>query len=511
MISPHHGRRPPYELPSGIVYFHDWRYVSTGHVAWKALDGRGLGLWSCEAVPPTRLDHVDLPMGIRLRAQPAHKTEPVLTPDQAGELFLFGGTLVHDSGRYRLWYDSWPEEHMGRPDMGNSNYVRYAESDNGVDWRQPRVGRVERRGSLDNNIVFGGPLTAETGYHGGCVFRDPSAPEAERYKVFHLGTLTPDMMARYRQQRPDAIDPFTQHGGERTHGLFGGVSPDGLSWRALPKPLVVQNSDTHNVCEYDAVLGTYVAYCRSWYFFRRTIGRMETDDFRHWPLPDELFWPNAMMEPHDVWYANAKTMMPGTSDYHVMFPMRWNLVEDRFDFHLATSPDGIVWGSVPGGPVCQPGEPGAWDAGVVAPGIGLVDLPDDRAGLLIAGTPVPHKHPRHAPLGALAWAWWPKGRLVALDAPEEGRFALWPLVAPGRTVRLNMRTGPSGYVQVEASGPDGQVLAGRGFDDCDWLIGDHLDRTVTWGGQSDLGHAEGEPIVLRFRMRAAKLYSVAFR
>jgi len=34
---------------------------------------------------------------------------------------------------------------------------------------------------------------------------------------------------------------------------------------------------------------------------------------------------------------------------------------------------------------------------------------------------------------------------------------------------------------------------------------------VTWGGQSDLGHADGEPVVLRFRMRAAHLYSVAFR
>jgi len=98
MISPLHGQRPPYELPSGIVYFHDWRYVSTGQVAWKTLDGERLGLWSCEAVPPARLDHEDLPQGIRLRAQPAHKTDPVLMPHQSGELFLFGGTLIHDDG-----------------------------------------------------------------------------------------------------------------------------------------------------------------------------------------------------------------------------------------------------------------------------------------------------------------------------------------------------------------------------------------------------------------------------
>ena len=58
-----------------------------------------MGLWSCEPPSPTRLDHVDLPLGIRRRAQPAHQTEPVLTPEQAGELFLFGGTLIHDGGR----------------------------------------------------------------------------------------------------------------------------------------------------------------------------------------------------------------------------------------------------------------------------------------------------------------------------------------------------------------------------------------------------------------------------
>ncbi len=508
MPSPFHGNRPPFALPSNIVYFHDWRYVNTGSFSWIAQDGSRPPLFTLDALPQMRLDYHSIPLGIHLVAQRATKTEPVLTPEKADEIFLFGGTLIHEDGIYRLWHDCWPKEDIGSPRIGHFNYVRYAESEDGVEWKFPSLGLIEYRGSRDNNIVYGGPLTPETGYHGGCVFKDPSAPPEERYKVFHLGQISPEALEKYRKEWPDDVDPF--HLGKNAPALYGGVSPDGLRWTPLPDPLVVQTSDTHNVCTYDVVRKKYVAYCRSWFFNRRTIGRMETDDFRHFPLPEELFWPNAMMQPYDLWYANAKTIMPDTTDYHVMFPMRWSLPYDKFDFHLATSPDGVVWGFVPEGPVCEPGPPGSWDEGVVAPGLGLVDLPGDRMGILVSGSPVPHKHPRRPPLGKLAWAWWPKGRLVALKAPLEGFFALHPLVFPGRTVRVNFRTTFTGYLKVEACGHDGKILPGRSFDDCDWLNGDQLDQVVTWHGQADLGHPGDSPVALRFRMRSAELFSVRF-
>lgn len=508
MPSPLHGNQPPFVLASNVVYFHDWRYVNPGAYRWLKPDGQSAGLFTLDPVPAMRYEFVHMPLGIGLVAQKATKTEPVLTPEKADAIFLFGGTLIHEDGRYRLWYDCWPKEHIGSEHMGNFNYVRYAESDNGVDWKLPSLGLIEYEGSRDNNIVYGPSLTPKTGYHGGCVFSDPSAPAHERYKAFHLGYVSSDALAKFRKERPDDIDPIALGG---PWGLFGATSPDGLRWTPMPDPLVIQNSDTHNVCTYDVATGKYVAYCRSWFFYRRTIGRMESDDFRRFPLPEELFWPNALMEPYDTWYANAKTIMPGTTDYHVMFPMRWRLTEDKFDFHLATSPDGVVWGFVPGGPVSERGDPGAWDAGVVAPGLGLVDLPGDRMGILFAGSPVPHKHPRRPPLGALAWAWWPKDRLVALEAPVEGSFSLWALKFQGRTVHLNFRTPVTGFVQVEACGPDENVLPGRSFAECDRLSGDHLDHVVTWKGQADLGHPEAEAVTLRFRMRSAKLFAVKFR
>ena len=505
MISPMHGKHPPYALRSNVVYFHDWRYVNPGAYRWLGADGSAVPMWAVDPVPPMRYHFVDMPLGIELVAQRARKTEPVLTPGQAKEIFLFGGTLIHEGGRYRLWYDCWPQEGFGWPNMGMFNHVRYAESDNAVDWTLPSLGIIERDGTKDNNIVLGPSLTPETGYHGGCVFRDPSAPPAERYKAFYLGLVTPEALEKYRRERPGEIDALSD-----AQGMWGAVSPDGLHWTPLPDPLVMQSSDTHNVCEYDVELGQYVAYCRTWFFHRRSIGRMASGDFRRLPLPEELFWPDASMKPYETWYANAKTLVPGTTDYHVMFPMRWSLPEDKFDFHLASSPDNIVWNFVPGGPVCEPGDPGTWDGGVVAPGLGMVELPGDRVGILMAGSPVPHKHPRKPPLGALAWAWWPRGRLVALRAEVEGAFALWPLTFTGRTAHVNARTAVAGFVRVEAAGPDGEALPGRSFDDCDAFNGDQLDHVVTWRGESDLGHPDGGPVTLRFRMRSADLYAVEF-
>jgi hypothetical protein len=509
MPSPLYGVHAPFTVASNIVYFHDWRYVDPGGFAWRGPGVKQVPMWGTDPVPAMHLEYQDLPLGIHLAAQPAQKTEPVLSAESASELFLFGGTCIHDEGRYRLWYECWPGEDVGRDDMGMFNVLRYAESDDGVEWRLPSLRMVEYRGDRDNNVVYGGPLTAGTGYHGGSVFRDPSAPAGERYKVFHLGQVSHEIVERYRTQRPDVVDPIDLHK-PQVLALFGGVSPDGLRWTPLPDPLVMHGSDTHNVCTFDEATGKYVAYVRSWFLNRRTIGRMETDDFRRFPLPEELFWPNAAVAPYDTWYANAKTMMPGTTDYHVMFPLRWSLPDDSFEFHLATSPDGVVWGFVPGGAVCRPGPPGAWDAGVVAPGLGLVALPGDRMGILFAGTPVPHKYPRRPPMGALAWAWWPTGRLVALEAPLEGSFALFPLRFRGSTVRLNFSTKTAGYALVEAVGADGRVLAGRGFADCDPLSGDELDHVVTWRGEADLGHEEGAAVRLRFRLRAARLFSVAF-
>jgi hypothetical protein len=502
MKSPYHNLLPPYRLRSNIVFFHDWRYVNTGAYAWLGPKGEGVPMMGPGPVPPMHYEYRNMPLGISLEAQPARKSECVLHAKTTGDAVLFGGSLIKENGVYRLWYESWLEENFQTGKAGQYNALRYAESNDGLHWRQPK-----------SNIVYGAHHTPVQGFHGGTVFVDRFAPKNERYKCFHLGLLDRRAFAAYRRKRPSEVDPFAESVLQRdgkTHALFGAISPDGLRWKALPETLVALYSDTQNICEYDPVLQKYVGYVRTWFFHRRSIGRVMSDDFRRFSLPDEVIWPDATQAPYDTWYCNGKTVMPGAAEYHVMFPMRWSLPTDHFELHLAVSTDNLLWSHVPGGAVCKPGEPGTWDAGVVAPGKGLTEWGRDKIGILYAGTPVPHKYPRRPPLGGLAWAWWPKGRLVALKCPLEGSFALWPLLFRGRTVHLNVRTTMTGYVQVEALA-GGKVLKGRSFADCDPLCGDHLDRAVSWRGKTDLGHHDGSAVELRFRLRNADLFSVEFR
>jgi len=53
-------------------------------------------------------------------------------------------------------------------------------------------------------------------------------------------------------------------------------------------------------------------------------------------------------------------------------------------------------------------------------------------------------------------------------------------------------------------------MNGKSLADCDLIQGDELDRVVTWRGNADIGHSDGQPVVLKFQMRNADLFSIRF-
>ena len=519
--SPLYGLEPPFTLRSNIVYFHDWRYVFTGEPGWVGPGGKEVAPMGPGLVPRMGYQYRDMPLGVSLNAQPAAQSEVVFSASVLNECRLHGGSLIHEDGVYRLWYETvlsaiFKEGMYKRAHYYDalSNDLRYAESTDGINWKLPHVAKRKLKGRRNRNVVLGSALTPGRGYHGGCVFKDPHAPARERYKTFFLGRASVPMIEAYRKKWPDDLPASVlalRRKNQPSAAMLGATSSDGITWKAVREPLLFHTSDTQQSCEYDPALGKYVAHIRITMLRRRSIGRSVSDDFRHFQLPEVIFWPDATQKPYNTWYGNGKTTMPGAPDYHIMFPLRWDLTRDRFSFHLAASPDNVTWGLVPGGAVCEPGASGSWNGGGVWPGHGMVDLPGDRMGILYNGIPTPHKHPRRPPYGHFGWAYWDKGRLVALEAKEDGAFALFPLIFEGRSISLNLRTARTGYVQVEALDSDGNVLPGRSFDACDRICGDSLDRTVTWRSESDLGHREGTAVQLRFRLRNAELFSVEFK
>lgn len=537
----------PVALKGRAIYFTSWKYVRQGSFTWhvqvdpKAGEAeRNIGAWlKGDGDRPAVFEPADMPRGIRLLAQPAEKV-----PFKDGQL----GGQVFDEGKFKAWYVvepcAQPEPFSSKEKIlpGHNGHVAYAESVDGVNWVRPNLGLIEYAGSRSNNLVWRGDLNGSTrGFHGGSVFIDPSSTQ-ERYKMVYLGLVTDDEWAAFEKKYPGEADPMARRpdvGGFRcVFGFFGAVSPDGLHWRSLPEPLMIQHADTMNTCYYDADRRLYVAYVRAWQVNerikdtqpvdstswlnvgRRSIGRAVSKDFRHFSPPEIVVGTGADMPPSHVFYTNGKTTVPGAPDNHLMFPWVWELENDGGAVWLLSSADGWHWSRVPGGPVVSPGKWGEPDGAFVTCTGNLLEYPGDKWAIAYGGHPIPHKYPGRdlaqrqglfpGVPGVSGRATWPKGRLVALQADDEGEFATVFIVPPGERLRMNAEVAPSGYLKVSVrTWASREDLPGRTFAESDWVIGNSLAHPVTWKGEDIIGHG-GRPIMLRVRLKQAKLFALEF-
>lgn len=536
----------PVQLKSSFIYFTSWKYVRQGSFAWRiehdpnATEAeRQVGAWLAgDGKRPARFETSEMPRGIRLVAQKAEKV-----PFKPGQL----APQVLDQGKYKTWYtmDACPdpEPYSSKTKIlpGYNAHICYAESKDGVHWETPKLGLYPYAGKLDNNIVFRGDMNGSIrGFHGGSVFIDPSSNE-ERYKMLYLGIISDQEWDAFAARYPAELDTMARRrdvGGFRcVVAMFGAVSPDGIHWKSLAEPLMIQHADTLNTCYYDFDSRQYVAYVRAWQVNtkasgtsaadpdnwigvgRRSIGRSTSSDFRHFSKPEIVVSTGADMPPSHLYYTNCKTTLPGIPDNHLMFPWIWELESDGGSTWLLSSPDGVAWSRVPGGPVVETGGPGSNDGGYIVTSGNLLEHPGDKWAIAYGGNPIPHKYPGRdfskrkglfPDVQSIAGlATWPKGRLVALECDDEGQFATVAVVPPGDRIRLNATVKPTGYIKVAVRLLTKGDVTGRSFDDADRLVGDGLAMPVTWRGEDSLKHA-GQPVILRFQLRQAKLFGVEF-
>ena len=499
------------ELPAGPHLFVDWRFVQPGHLNWVSKESGEPyemrlphldGPLDAEAIP------VNMPEGIRIRAQKAWKSDPFPLEDDGPDDLATrlsrpgpGITILQHEGRYLSWRGSIHEK------------ITCLESEDGWDWKKKDDCVLDLSAAPEIQQPFGS--------YG--IFIDPSAPDAERFKmIFRNNQRAPfpedfrkKIMDEFLRDRPDDIGPYigkkrNADTPEKLMIMYGAVSPDGIRWKANKGPLIIQFSDTINTVHYDEDLRKYVWYSRNnWYFGRRCVGRSESDTFRRFPAPETIVLPGPEDLPTDDWYTNSKTVYPGTSSYHFLFPAKYNRLSEGCGIHLFSSPDGIVWARVPDGTVLDMGSPGSWDGACVMGGYHLVPLDGDKVGLPYVGNPYPHKYPRtrHTFKSRIAFALWQKERISALEAPESGQFTTFTFIPPGSRLRLNHRTLHSGFVRIEVADKKGNVLSGRSFADCLALSGDSTDDTVRWAGGETLGNGRDQPIMLRFRLKETKLFA----
>lgn len=477
--------------------FLDWSLIQAGNIEFIENIYR-------DDKPPLRLPSPkfhDVPYGISIKQQKAEKTPSWLKAEKPWESMRINSylTVIYENGTYRLWYDSlcFDSADTDYHNEYHSTKLCYAESLDGINWKKPALGLVEYEGNNQNNIVFD-HKTKGGGYDGGTVFLDPVAPSSERYKLINLGWEKDKWVVR------------------------GAVSSDGLFWTPIAEPILDDYaSDTQTVAYYDRQLATYVGYFRgkttdgfSNSYSRRGIARAVTKDFRRWPIPETVLVPGINQHPSHDFYTNAHTLYPGRDDLHLMFPSQFDREKDSFEVYLATSRDGKMWEYFGNYPVVPLGEKGSGQEGIICAGCGLVPLGKDRFALPCCGFPITHGD--YFPgakdyAGGYFWATWKKDRLVAIEAPEKGAFSLPVLTLKAARLYLNLFTKPGGEISVQLSDEKGAPIPGHTFSDCKPITGDSLDHLVTWKADSDLTSLPEKPIVIQFRLRQAKIYSLQFR
>ena len=453
-----------YELGRGKWVFVDWTGIDPGYGV--AGDGSGVA-------------GVYLPRGVELEVgAPFVERDRVIgldCPWESGETAY--ATFIEDEGLFRCWYE-------------HGSGLGYAESDDGITWRKPALG-----GTTQNLLSFH--------YHGANVFKDPSAPAAERYKM--VGCVWDD--------------------GERW--VPGAVSPDGLQWTALPDPILPdQNADTQSIGLYDEALGQYVLYTRQRdsSTARRGVNRAATADFSRFP-PSTPVLENDPGDPAD-WdlYCNGYLRWPGAVDAHVMRLSVYKRIADVVEVHLATSRDGHSWH--------RPEGRMAW-IGAARQGLpwqqiyacaGILPTAAGEWSTYLGVTPRGHNdlNGEDTARSGIAVARVREDGFTYLASEGPGEFWTVPFELQATEIRVNYRARFAGFVRCEieatarAEAEEAERVAARGaiagfaLEDCDGLTGDEINGVLRWRGAADLSGLRGRTVRLRFQLYRADLYSLRF-
>lgn len=191
---------------------------------------------------------------------------------------------------------------------------------------------------------------------------------------------------------------------------------------------------------------------------------------------------------------------------------------DASDSQLVYSRDGLNWQRMSERKsFMSPGENGSWDE-INAQDFSLV-VHDDKIFIFYDG----HCAKSHHLCQAIGLATLRLDGFVSLDAPDpvlntgvgmtgshdstmpvESTLLTRPLWLTGNRLVVNATAG--GFINAELTDPDGHVLNGFGYADCDDFTGDELRHTFRWHGRKDIGGLF--LLRIRFRMIDARLYSL---
>lgn len=460
-------------LGRGKWVFVDWMGVEPGYgTQWGGAITEG---WSVPHGITLKVHEPKVDYGLAIAAD---------RPWEQGYISAYS-TFLEDGGTLRCWYE-------------NGGGIGYAESNDGVTWHKPNLGLQEWNGSTENNLI-------DINRHGHGIFIDPVGGESERYKMVSC------------------------HWTETERKVLGAVSADGFHWTPLPQPLMeYQHADTQNIALHDAELDKYVLYTRQMdaQSNRRGVNRTVSDNFRHFPDSEPVLENNPLDAPDLDIYCNGYSPWPGATDAHLMRLSMYERTPDTMNVHLATSRDGIFWH--------RPQGQDPWIETVPSPGgpyktvyacAGVIPSGSGEWSTYVGANRRMHNEPLERKTGALGESGLVRASVredgfVSLSSRGRGGFWTVPFELNSDSIRVNAHSLYSGFLrcQILSSSPGDvgsdtrfiRTIEGYTLEDCQPLVGDHLDAPFTWNGSADLSHLRGQTVRLRFDLFKAELYAIRF-
>ena len=434
--------------------------------------------------------------GARLVLNQPRDEGMVIKFDQPWE-YPFAGcpTIIRDGEKFRLYYRGM----FGTGDGTNVECTCYAESDDGIHWTKPNLGLFEVRGTRENNCVWA---------------NDP--PFSHNFTPF-LDTrsgVDPD-------QRFKAVA-----GVGKSKGIWVFGSPDGIHWRKLSDgPVITKGAfDSQNVAFWSEAEGKYLCYYR---VFKgvRWVARATSDDFLNWSEPvDMVFRHGDGLAPKEHIYTNATHPYFRAPHIYLAMPFRFmpgrrvltpqqakaigvhpQYANDCSDGILMTSRGGNVYDRTFLESFIRPGiGPEKWVSRTNMPAYGVVQTGEHEMSIYVESNYAqPTVHLRRYSLRLDGFA--------SIRAPYAGgELITKPLTFSGKRLVLNFSTSAAGDIRVEIQDVEGKPIPGFSLQQANEVIGDEIERAVSWKDGEDVGSLAGKPIRLRFVMKDADLYALRF-
>ncbi|MDO5566361.1 MAG: hypothetical protein Q4G59_06860 [Planctomycetia bacterium] len=416
---------------------------------------------------------------------------------------------------YHMYYVGTPGENI-TPWHTKNMYVCYLQSKDGIHWPYRPLHLMKWGGSTENNIIVAHAMNFNP-----FLDSNPKCLPQERFKAIANGF--------------DA------------KGMVLWTSADGIHWEAKNNGRPVYNPkslnafDSQNVAFWSVKEKKYVAYYR----VRdprgfRSVERAVSDDFINWTQEKIIQVPENEVPRtgHGEFYTNQIQPYYRAPQIYIGFPARYNDNGKTESFKLlpeqeerairmkvnprfgTVTPDSVFFSSRDGYNFRLSNDvflsPGLktkynWGYGDNYIGHGIVETSsleeDEGRELSFYAT---ESSFTGYDLRCRRYVLRIDGFASLHAKTKPGTVVTQPLTFTGKELSLNIATSGYGSAFVEICRVDGQPIPGFTKNDCDMIYGDTLDRRVSWKGSKDVSSLSGQPVVLKFYLCEADIYSLKF-